>query len=264
MGEEFKDIINREIRKSVLLTTLKKGKRFDERALDEYRKTEVKTGVIDTAEGSAIARIGSTQVLAAVKIGMATPFSDRPDEGVFMTGAELLPLASPSFEPGPPSVESIELARVVDRGIRSAEIIDVKKLFVEEGKVLAVYLDLYVLDHRGNLTDTAALAAIAAFKTLQMPKVEGGKIIYSEKVGRMEIPRLPLCTSMIKVGNQWLVDPLLEEESAAETKLTIATTEDHVCAVQKGEGKLSKQEFLDNVDVAFKRGNELRSLVKGL
>ncbi|MFA6531228.1 MAG: exosome complex protein Rrp42 [Candidatus Micrarchaeia archaeon] len=264
MGDESRGIITKEIRRSVLMASLKKGKRFDERAFDEYRKAEVTTGVINTAEGSALARIGRTQVLVGVKIGMATPFADRPDEGIFMTNSELLPLASPTFEPGPPSEQSIELARVVDRGIRSAEVIDTKKLFVEEGKVLSVFVDIYVLDHLGNLTDTAALAAIAALKTTNMPKVENGKIIYKESVGRLEIGALPVCASFIKVGNNWLVDPLLEEEDAAETSLTIATTEKHVCAVQKRQGFMSSAEFLSNVDIAFKRGKELRSLVADL
>lgn len=261
MGEEFKDIINREIRRSVLLNSLKRGKRFDERGFDEFRKPEVQANVITTAEGSAIARIGKTQVLAGVKIGMATPFPDRPDEGVFVTSAELLPLASPSFEPGPPSEEAIELARVVDRGIRSAEVIDTKKLFVEEGKVLSVYLDLYILDHRGNLTDTAALAAISALKNTRMPKIENSKLVFGNYSGKLEINGSPVCTSFIKVGDYWLLDPLLEEEFASETNLTIATTDKHVCAVQKGKGYMNKKEFLDNIDVAFKRGNELRALL---
>jgi exosome complex component RRP42 len=264
MGEEFKDIITRELRRDGLLASLKQGKRFDERALDEYRKIEVTPNVIKTAEGSALARIGKTQVLVGVKVGMLTPFPDRPKEGVLMTGAELLPLASPTFEPGPPSQQSIELARVVDRGIRSAEVLNLSKMFVAEGKVLAVYVDLYVLDHLGNLTDTAALAAISALKTAKMPKLENDKLVYGESSGPLEVNALPVTTSSIKVGNHWLVDPILEEEGAAETRLTIATTDEHMCAVQKSDGSLSKEEFISNLDIAFKRGKELRSIVKSL
>ena len=47
---------------------------------------------------------------------------------------ELVPFASPMFESGPPREDAIELARVVDRGIRHSEIVDKKKLCITPGK----------------------------------------------------------------------------------------------------------------------------------
>jgi exosome complex component RRP42 len=264
MGDDLKSIITGQIKRDALVSSLKNGKRFDDRGMFDLRNAEITTEVITTAEGSALVKMGKTQVLVGVKIGMATPFPDRPDEGVIITSAELLPVASPYFEPGPPGMESIELARVVDRGIRSAEVIDLKKLFVEEGKVLAVYIDIYTLDHGGNLIDAAALAAIAALKTAKMPKIEEGKIVYGEYTGKLDIPSSPVTTTFIKTGDYWLVDPLLDEEYAAETRITIATTEQHVCAVQKSFGSLSKKEFLDLIDMAFKKGNELRAQLNNI
>ena len=49
-----------------------------------------------------------------------------------MTNCEMLPMADPSFEPGPPSEDSIELARVVDRGIRESQLIDLDKLNISK------------------------------------------------------------------------------------------------------------------------------------
>lgn len=261
MAESFKDIVTHEMRKEVLLNLLASGKRFDERAFDQYRNIEVEQGVIATAEGSALARIGKTQVLAGIKFDTATPFPDRPNEGVMITNAELLPLASPYFESGPPDENSIELARVVDRGIRSAEIIDTKKLFIEEGKVLSLYLDLYVIDQKGNMIDTAAFAAIAALKNTKMPKVENGKIIRGESTGSLNLSTLPIATTFIKVGDYWLADPSEEEESTIDTRLTITTTETHVCSMQKGQGKLSRQELFDNVESSFKLGAKIRKML---
>ena len=45
-----------------------------------------------------------------------------------MCGAELRPVAGRKYEPGPPSPESIELGRVVDRGIRESGCIDMESL----------------------------------------------------------------------------------------------------------------------------------------
>lgn len=259
---DTKDIVMSNMRKSVLLNTLAKGKRYDGRSFDQFRPISVQKGVIKTAEGSALAFIGGTKVLASVKFDVATPFPDRLEEGVMITNAELLCSASPTFESGPPDENSIEFARVVDRAVRSAECVDTKSFFIEEGKVLALFLDLYVLDHTGNYTDAGTLAAAAALVDAKMPKVEGGKIVRGEYTGPLNPRAIPISTTLVKIGNNWLLDPSRDEESVHETRITIATTEEHVCAMQKGKGSLSKSELLDNIDISFKRGKELRDMVK--
>ncbi|MBS3067380.1 exosome complex protein Rrp42 [Candidatus Micrarchaeota archaeon] len=261
MSEEFKEIIMSHLRKDVLSNSLKKGERFDQRKFDEFRSIEIQKSVIKNAEGSAFVKLGNTQVLVGVKFDVVTPYSDRPNEGTMVTNAELLPLASSTFEPGPPDENSVELARVVDRGIRSAECIDVKSLFIEEGKVLSVYIDLYVLDHSGNFIDASSIAAIAALTDTKVPKVEDGKIIRKEHKGKLDLKALPVTVTSIRVDDFWLVDPTIEEELAMDSRLTIATTGTHVAAVQKGKGSLTKKEFLDNLDIAFKRGNDIRKLL---
>lgn len=263
MGEEVKDTIMANIRREVMKETLDKGTRFDGRAFDQYRKINVQRSVIKTAEGSAVATIGNTKVLAAAKFEVATPFSDRPTQGVLITNAEHLPTASPTFESGPPREDSIEMARVVDRAIRSAECIDLDSFFIEEEKVLGLFIDLYVLDHTGNYTDAATLAATAALVDTKMPKIEEGKIIRGEYTGPLDLKSLPLNTTMVKVDNYWLVDPSRDEELARDTVLTIGTTEKHVCAMQKGEGAITKQELFDGMDIAFKSGDDIRKILKG-
>ena len=41
-----------------------------------------------------------------------------------MTNCEMLPMADPTFEPGPPSEDSIELARVVGGEFVESELVD--------------------------------------------------------------------------------------------------------------------------------------------
>ncbi len=258
---DSKDTIMAHVRREVMNKTLANGIRFDERGFEEVRPIDVQTGVITTAEGSAVAKIGKSAVLVAVKFDVVKPFPDRPTEGVMMMNAELLPTASPTFETGPPNENSIELARVVDRGLRSAEIVDVKSFFIEEDKVLGMFLDIYVLNHAGNLTDTAALAASAALLDTKMPKIEDGKIVRGESTGPLNPKALPIATTFVKIGENWLVDPSRDEERVAETSITITTTKDHVCSVQKRNGALTKDEFLSNIDIAFKTGNDIRKII---
>lgn len=263
MGDEVKDIIMSHVRRDIMGNTLEQGVRFDGRKFDEYRPISVQRSVIKTAEGSAIARIGDTQVLVAAKFDVLKPFPDRPTEGVLMTNSELLPAASPNFEPGPPNENSIEVARVVDRAIRSAECVDVKKFFIEEDKVLGLFLDIYVLNHAGNYTDAATMAATAALLDAKVPKIEDAKIIRGEYSGDLNPTKLPTTTTMVKVGDYWLVDPARDEERVTETSLTIGTTEEHVCAMQKRKGSVSKDELISAMDIAFKTGNDIRKILKG-
>ncbi|HHH80294.1 MAG TPA: RNA-binding protein, partial [Thermoplasmatales archaeon] len=111
------------IKKDYLNKLAEQKKRIDGRAFDEYRKISIETNIVRKAEGSARVKIGNTQVLAGIKMDVGEPYSDSPESGVLTTSAELIPMASPDFEAGPPREDAIELARVVDRGIRESEVI---------------------------------------------------------------------------------------------------------------------------------------------
>lgn len=262
MGNE-KDIVMEKWRKEILLNTLMKGGvRYDERTLDEFRRIEIQKGILPNAEGSALVKIGKTQVLVGVKFDTATPFSDRPTEGVLAVNAELLPLASPNFETGPPDANSIELARIVDRAVRSSEMVDLKSFFIEEGKVLALYLDIYVLDHHGNFIDAATLAAVAALTNTRLPKVEGSKIVRGESTGPLPLRTMPVSTTFIRVGNYWLLDPALSEEQAMDGRITLANTPEHLCAIQKGKGSIGQKDLERLLEISFKRGAELRACIQ--
>ena len=87
-----------QVRANFIKEMMKKSKRPDNRSLLEYRPVKVEKNVLENPEGSAIAHIGSTKVLSTVKFDLMAPFSDRPDEGVLMVGAEFPPLAHPDFE----------------------------------------------------------------------------------------------------------------------------------------------------------------------
>src|SRR3989338_7608229 len=106
--------------RSHLIKIFSEGIRLDNRKPDQYREISIDYGISENAEGSARVKIGDTEVLAGVKFEIGKPYEDKPDEGSIIVNAELLAMASPDFEPGPPSSHAIELARVVDRGIRES------------------------------------------------------------------------------------------------------------------------------------------------
>jgi exosome complex component RRP42 len=252
-----------EIKRDSLGALLAAGKRADNRGMYDYRKIVLQPAILQNAEGSAMASIGKSQVMVGVKFDVATPFPDRPTEGVLSTSADLLPLASHLFETGPPSADSIELARVVDRGIRSSNTIDLASFYLGEAKVLAVYLDIYVLDHDGNLIDCASLASMAALLSARMPKVEESKIVRGEYAGKLPLKEKVVTCTFGKFGDRIFLDPSLDEEKGMDCRLTFATTSEHICAAQKGGwGSFSEKDLLSLADMSLEKGKELRSLLQ--
>jgi exosome complex component RRP42 len=245
------------IKRDYICKLAQQGKRIDGRRFDEYRKIVIETNVINKAEGSAKVKIGNTQVLAGIKMDVGEPYSDSPELGVLTTAAELIPLASPDFEAGPPQEDAIELARVVDRGVRESEVVELEKLCIEPGeKVWIVFIDLHILDYDGNLFDTASLAALAALSTTTVP---------AKRLDLGEDYPLPLreppisCTS-VKFDNVVVLDPSLDEEEIADARLTVATDKNgDIRAMQKGlSGSFTKEEIQKVIKASIDNGREIR------
>lgn len=251
--------------KSHLKNLIEKDLRQDRRKLEEYRKIKIEYGISSSAEGSAKVTIGDTVVMAGVKMSVGTPFPDTPDDGVMMVNTELLPLSSPEFESGPPRIESIELARVVDRGIRESLVIDTKKLCLKKGELVwMVFIDIYPINDAGNLFDASAIAAIAALRDTKIPVLKDNKVDYKKK-GTKSLPLsgLPLECTVHMIGNKMLVDPTYEEEEISEARLTVATIDKNLCAMQKGGSReLEEEEIEKMIDLSVKKIEELRKLFK--
>ena len=267
------------IKREYLIKLARDGKRVDGRAFDEYREIEIEPGIISKAEGSAKVKIGKTQVLAGVKMDIGDPYPDIPEEGVMTTAAELIPLASPDFEAGPPKEDAVELARVVDRGIRESEVVQVEKLCIEpREKVWMIFVDIHILDHDGNLFDAASLASLTALYSTLVP-IERLKPVLEKlqekhptiKKYLEEHPKdykLPLkdppisCTS-VKYNGIVAMDPSLDEEETAEARLTVATDKNgHIRAMQKGlNGTFTKEEVKKVIKASIDNGKKIRELL---
>ena len=254
------------IKQKRIAELISKGMRLDGRDITEYREVKLEIGVVERAEGSARVRLGKTQVMVGIKIELGEPYADAPEQGVLTVNTELVPLASPTFEPGPPNENAIEIARVVDRGIRESKAIALEKLCaVPEKKVFIVFVDVYVLNHDGNLIDASALAALAALLNTKMRKYEVKDDEVEMKSGYTQLPvtNHPIAVTLAKINDKLIVDPSLEEEQIMDARLTITTGKDgKVCAVQKGGyGYFTKEQILEAATIAREKAKELRKLV---
>jgi len=251
------------VKQKQIAQLIEEDKRLDGRDMMDYREMKIEQGIIERAEGSARVLLGKTEVVVGVKIEMGEPFSDTPNEGVLTVNAELTPIASPAFEAGPPDEDSIELARIVDRGIRESKCIDTSKLVIEPGKkVFVVFVDIYVLNHDGNLIDASALAAVNALVNTKMSnyEIKEGEVKIKPGYEQLPMKKRPITVTTAKIGNKLLVDPSLEEEEVMDARISFAIEDDgNICAIQKGgSGYFEPQQVIEAAKIAQTKAKELR------
>jgi len=247
------------LKKDYIYNLMIKGKRQDGRGFKDFRDIKLETNLISKAEGSAKVTLGNTQVLVGVKLQTGTPFPDSQDEGVIITNLEMNAIASPEFEPGPPREDAIEMARVVDRGIRESGAIDIKKLCIAVGEsVWIVFIDVHILNDDGNLIDASCLAAIAALLTTMVPNSQHD---LGEDVP-LAMKELPVGVTLAKIGSKLMIDPSRDEEAVCETKLTVVSSSDgSVAGMQKmGSTPFTEAELFEAIDMACEKAAELREL----
>ena len=267
--ENKKEIISK-IEKSLIFENLANGTRIDGRKFFEFRQINIIPDPIGKAEGSSFVSLGKTKVLVGVKVSLGKPFPDTPNEGVFVVNSEFSPIASPVYELGPPSEYAIEVARIVDRAIRSAEAIDLEKLVVIPGEIVwVINIDIYAIDDDGNLIDASMIGAISALFSGFLPRVE----VLDEEKNKVELIKdekrpipirdTPITFTFAKIRDYLILDPNYLEENTMDSRLTIAiNSKNEICAIQKGEGGGFKlEDILLAKDIVLKKANEIRQTI---
>jgi len=268
MSAVKKSMVVERLRKAQIVEFLSKEKRLDGRDLLDFRPIKIETGIIEKANGSARVQIGNTQVIAGVKIDIGEPFPDTPEKGLLVVNAEVLPLSSAYAEPGPPDEDAIELARVVDRGIRESQMIDLSKLVLIQGKkVYAVFIDVDILDTDGNLFDAVSYATVASLATSTMPKfsIDQNELITQEEEStHLHINCIPVSITLAKIGDEFIIDPTSEEEAVMDTRITFTfDDEGNIRAGQKGlPGTLDFDQVKLAVNIAKTKAKEIRKIIK--
>ena len=248
------------------------GKRLDGRNANEHRVIIVEDDISPAAASAIRVKVGKTEVLCGVHLAPTTPYPDSPDEGTFMTGVELHPMASQQFDIGRPKINAIELGRVVDRGIRESGFIDFKGLCIEKGeKVWQVFVDIIAINDDGNLLDVSGIAALIALGRARMP-------VYNEEEGRAEhefttngIPlnkeAMSLNMTFHQVGKTIVTDVSKEEEHISKFRVSIAIGDNdgkpRITAMQKGKaGTINVTAMQDVLKSAEETWKELFPKIK--
>ncbi|CAM8877906.1 unnamed protein product [Rhodiola kirilowii] len=267
--------------------------RFHERHLDEAirpdgrpvggaRDTSLSLGAVASADGSALAKIGSTTMLAAIKMEVMTPLTESPDEGCIAIDFHMPPICSPLVRPGRPADASPVVSKQLNDTIISSRMINLKELSLVNGKAAwMAYLDIYCLDADGALFDAALLSAVAALSHLRIPEVllndDGRVVVVSEdnkgKVGKeivnkekrkLNLTNIPFSLTCVLHKSYTLADPNAEEESIMETLVTVVLNMSGqlVSLYKPGGPALAHTSVLKNcVELTKKRAVELQEIL---
>ena len=257
-----------QLKKNQILDLLNEGSRLDGRKFDEPRSLTIDTNVIPKAEGSARARLGDTEVVAGVKVQVEKPFPDTGDKGMLICTAEILPIAHPSVETGPPGPDVVELARVVDRGIRESGMLDMKQLVIKENvSVIGIFSDNSVTDHDGNLFDACSYASTAAILSSKIPKYEIKDelpTLVEDQFDDPPITTIPVSVTMAKIGDHIIVDPNSDEWMIMDARITITTNSDgNIVALQKGgHNGFTYEQLVKASEISISVGSKIREIIK--
>ena len=262
-------IIVENLRKKQMMESISTGKRLDERSLDETRPIEIELDVIKKASGSAWVKLGKTEVVAGIKVETGEPFEGLENSGALIITAEVLPIASPHIEPGPPDEETIELARVVDRGVRQSEMLELSKLVLVPGKIVyTIFVDCSIINVDGNLLDATSYAVVAALTSCKLPvfEIKDDKVVDTGRTQEPPITTIPVSVTTVKIGDYLLLDPNIEEEACMDARLTITTnSKGSIVAMQKGlKGYFTVDEVKSIAVKAISKGEEIRAKLKEL
>ncbi|DAZ99485.1 TPA: hypothetical protein N0F65_001670 [Lagenidium giganteum] len=237
----------------------------------QFRRTE--------QQSQAEVQLGRTRVIANVHGEIVPPFPDRPTEGFLHFNVELSPMASQNFEASSrPSPIAVELARIVDRGIRECRALDTEALAIVAGeKVWSITCNIHVVDHGGNLVDCVSLAAIAAMMHFRRPEVSvqnSTAVVYNIDEHAAVPPSLhhiPISISFCFIENREdedspiiFMDPTDREERITDGSITFTFNSfRELCAVHKiGGAAISTTEVLRCAQIAAARVGELTEFLR--
>lgn len=249
--------------------------RIDGRSRMDYRHLEVQTGVIAHANGSARLKLGGkTDVLVAINLEIDEPDANNPNEGKVCCSVKCTTSATDEWEGHAAGNFNVQLSTQLEQ-IFSSGVINTKELCIIPGaQCWVLYIDAMVLNSEGNLIDAVSFATYAALKTTTIPDV---KVVQGDGADDLEIEvnddpfeskafpseNVPICVSLAKVENNYVMDASLEEEACMAARITIGINKNgSICGITKvGEGGISQVLLLEMLEQATKKGIELISIL---
>ena len=178
---------------------------------------EITPGALLTAEGSALIKVGNTQVLCAASVeDTVPPFLRGAGKGWVTAEYSMLPRATAKRTPrevnkGRPGGRTHEIQRLIGRALRS--VVDMPALGER-----TVILDCDVLQADGGTRTASITGAFVALALALRQLVQFGA------VRRMPLRDYLAATSVGIVGGEAMLDLCYEEDSRADVDMNVVMT----------------------------------------
>jgi ribonuclease PH len=191
--------------------------RTDGRQPADMRKVEITTGYLMTAEGSALIRVGNTQVLCAASVEDTVPqFLRNTGKGWVTAEYSMLPRATAKRTP-----------REITRGRASGRTHEIQRLI---GRSLRAVVDTNALGERTVVIDCDVLQADGGTRTASITGAYVALHLALQQLVRFGgLKHLPLrdyvaATSVGLVAGVPMLDLCYEEDSQADVDMNVVMT----------------------------------------
>ncbi|CAI5731935.1 unnamed protein product [Peronospora destructor] len=239
--------------------------RTDARTIEALRTVQLQTNVIQTAASSSLVKLGKTSVLTAIKLAVGTPAVPTPDQGEIAIQVHLSPLCSNRFTVGRLSEEAQSIGSQLTRIVIGSRVVEMEKLSIVTGQsAWKLMVDVYCVDHDGNVLDAALTSIMAALKTLKLPATSVNEadnvvsIVPNEDATPLRMEHCAYATSFAVVDDTVLIDPTSDEEDLASAVFSFSySTEGQLCGVYKSGGSIVAPSVMHQCMQTAKRNSEL-------
>jgi ribonuclease PH len=191
--------------------------RSDNRSAADLRPAEIVPDFISSAEGSALIRLGETQVICTASVEDAVPqFMKGMGKGWITSEYAMIPRATDSRTPreatrGRPAGRTMEIQRLIGRSLRA--VMDLERLGER-----TVWIDCDVIRADGG-TRTASITGSMVALGLALRK-----LVESKTLHRIPLRDYVAAISVGIVGGELLLDLDYAEDSNAEVDMNVVMT----------------------------------------
>eukprot|EP00644_Phytophthora_capsici_P016455 jgi/Phyca11/573184/estExt2_Genewise1.C_PHYCAscaffold_520051 len=244
--------------------------RPDSRTIEAVRAVQLQTDVIHTAASSSLVKLGKTSVLTAIKLAVGTPAVATPDQGEIAIQVHLSPLCSNRFTVGRPSEEAQSIGSQLNRIIVGSRVVEMESLSIVKGQsAWKLMVDVYCVDHDGNVLDAALTSIMAALKTLKLPATSVNEadnvvsIVPDGDAAPLRVEHGAYATSFAVVNGVVLIDPTSDEEELASAIFSLSySTDGQLCGVHKAGGTIVAPTVMQQcMQIARQNADTLAKLV---
>ncbi len=191
--------------------------RADHRDASAMRPVEIIPDFISSAEGSALIRLGQTQVICTASVESGVPtFLKGTGKGWVSSEYAMIPRATETRTPrevtrGRPSGRTMEIQRLIGRSLRA--VADLDKLGER-----TVWIDCDVIRADGG-TRTASITGAMVALALALRRLQEHKVI-----GAIPLKDYVAAISVGIIGDETLLDLDYSEDSSARVDMNVVMT----------------------------------------